>query len=138
MSLINKNTDYAVRALSFMAEKKGTIISASELSKKLEISWSLLRRILQELSKEGFVRSIKGKGGGFALEVPANEIYLLELIKKFQGHIQFNNCTINERNCSNLKGCELRKKVSEIENRVISELRPITIASLADENFAIT
>jgi Rrf2 family protein len=121
-----------------MAEKKGTIVSAAELSKELEISWSLLRRILQELGKEGFVRSYKGKGGGFTLEVPAHEIYLLELIKKFQGHIQFNNCTINDRACSNVKSCELRKKVSAIESRVISELRPITLASLVDENLAVT
>jgi Rrf2 family protein len=121
-----------------MAENKGSIVSAAELSRELAISWSLLRRILQELGKEGFVRSYRGKGGGFSLQVPAHEISLLELIKKFQGHIQFNNCRISNRTCSNVKSCELKKKVSAIENHVVSELRPVTIASLVDGNHGIT
>ena len=49
MSFIKKNTDYAIRALCYMAEKENTVVSATELAKELQISWSLTRKILQEI-----------------------------------------------------------------------------------------
>jgi Rrf2 family protein len=130
MGLINKNTDYAIRALCYMAERTDTVVSATELSNALDISWSLIRRILQELSHEGYVKSFRGKGGGFTLERPAYHISVLELINVFQGFIQFNRCRTKGSTCSNIAYCELRKKVSHIEQQVIAELKPLTIASL--------
>ncbi len=113
-----------------MAEKNGEIISAAELSDELQISWSLIRRILQELNKKGFVRSYKGKGGGFIIEADPQEIFVLELMKIFQGPFRFNRCGVNNKSCSNMMKCRLRKKISDIEEYVISELKPVTIDSL--------
>ncbi len=130
ISLIKKNTDYAIRALCFMAERNSDIVTASELASELHISWSLIRKILQELSRRGYVKSFRGKGGGFTLEIPAHHISVLELINTFQGFIRFNNCRTNGGTCSNIGSCELKKRVSKIEQRVVGELEPLTIASL--------
>jgi Rrf2 family protein len=113
-----------------MAEKNGEIISAAELSNELQISWSLIRRILQELNKKGFVRSYKGKGGGFIIESDPQDIFVLELMKIFQGPLSFNRCGVNNQSCSNMTECQLRKKISDIEEYVTSELKPVTIDSL--------
>ena len=127
---MTQNTDYAIRALCYLAEKKGEMISAAELSNELQISWSLTRKILQELSKKGFIRSYKGKGGGFIIETDPREIFILELMKIFQGPFSFNRCGMNNKICSNMKKCQLRKKISGIEEYVTSELKPVTIYSL--------
>ncbi len=130
MSLIKKNTDYAIRVLCYMAERTDAVVSAAELSNELDISWSLTRKILQELSHEGYVKSYRGKGGGFTLEMPVHHISVLELINTFQGFIQFNKCRTNGATCSNIAYCELRNRVSHIEQQVIADLKPLTIASL--------
>jgi Rrf2 family protein len=130
MGLINKNTDYAIRALCYMAERTDAVVSATELSNALDISWSLIRKILQELSHKGYVKSYRGKGGGFIMEKSAHHISVLELINTFQGFIQFNKCRTKGVTCSNIAYCELRNRVSYIEQQVIAELKPLTIASL--------
>jgi len=55
MKLITKKTDYAARALRYIAnaEKK---VSVTELAQKLMIPKPFLRGIFQELEKAGIVR----------------------------------------------------------------------------------
>jgi len=138
MSLIKKNTDYAIRALCFMAGQSPCMVSAAVLAERLGISWSLTRRILQELTREGYIQSFRGKGGGFVIGVPPHEICVIELIRIFQGALQFNKCLTSGKPCSNLATCALRRKVSEIENHVVSELESLTIASLLEGKRAAT
>ncbi len=113
-----------------MAEKNGEIISAAELSDELQVSWPLVRKILQELSKKGFVHSYKGRGGGFIIETDPQDIFILDLMKMFQGPIRFNRCGEKNDSCTNMIKCQLRKKISNIEEYVTSELKPVTIDSL--------
>jgi len=131
MKLITRDTDYAVRAISFIADKKGELVSADSLVRKLKIPRSFLRKILQILGKKGILRSYKGKGGGFVLALAPGKIYLVDLMKIFQGPVSLNECVFKKQICPDRKKCPLRKKITTIEGRVLSELSSITIASLA-------
>jgi Rrf2 family protein len=131
MKLITRDTDYAVRVLLYMAKQKGKIVSATDLVGKLNIPKAFLRRILQELSKTGFLKSQKGKGGGFELAVSPVGIKISDLIKIFQGEMSFSECLFKKKICPNTKTCPLRCKIKNIESKIIKELEGITISSLA-------
>ncbi len=64
MNLISKKTDYAVRALMYLAREKDRVVPASEISKKENIPDKFLKRLLQVLLKKGYLTSKEGKGGG--------------------------------------------------------------------------
>ncbi len=130
MKLITRNTDYALRAVCFIAKKKNKIVSVPELVKALKIPRPFLRKLLQVLNKEGILRSHKGLGGGFLLGRPANRILLVDLIKVFQGKLKLNECFLKKMPCPSTGTCILRKKIINIERYVIRELDSITIASL--------
>jgi len=130
MKLITRDTDYAVRALSYIAKSKKELVSVEELVKKTRIPRPFLRKILQILNKKKILQSFKGKGGGFKLAILPANIYLFELIKIFQGPFNINKCTFKQRICPDMKTCPLRKKVTQIEKNVLSELKSITIGSL--------
>lgn len=130
MNLIRRDTDYAVRALCFMAGAEKRVISVEDLVKKLRIPKPFLRKILQILNKRGVLRSSKGKGGGFMLAVAANKIFLVDLIEIFQGPLKLNECIFKKRVCPNKTTCRLKKKIDAIERHVVSELKSVTIASL--------
>ena len=130
MKLITKNTNYAVRALCFMAKDSSRVYSVNQLVRELKLSRPFLRKILQRLNKEGMLRSYKGKGGGFILARPAQRIFLAEMIRIFQGPVNFINCLIKKRICSAAKHCALKRKIEEIERYVVKELNSITIESL--------
>jgi len=130
MKLITRDTDYAVRALCFIAKCGKEIVSVSELNRNLRIPKPFLRKILQMLNKEGMLRSYKGKGGGFMLALAPNKIFLADLIEIFQGSLKLNECIFKKRICPDIKTCKLKKRIDAIQKYVISELKDIALASL--------
>ena len=130
MKLLTRNTDYAVRAICYMARHDQEIVAVPSLVKALKIPRPFLRKILQILGKEGIVRSRKGPGGGFALAVPVGKIYLAGLIRIFQGPIRVNECIFKKKICPDVRTCPLRTKIDAIERHVEAQLKAITIGDL--------
>jgi len=131
MKLITRDTDYAIRALSSMAGCKEKTVSVKELVKRLKIPRPFLRKILQKLNKKGFLKSHKGKGGGFTLALKADKIFVLDLIRVFQGPLELTEHLFKGRLCPNTKCCVFKKKMDAIERHVASELSDVTISYLA-------
>jgi len=129
MKLITRDTDYAIRALCFIAKNKRRI-SAQDLVEELKIPRPFLRKILQALNKEGVLNSCKGQGGGFDLAIATSEISLLSLVRIFQGPFKLNVCTFRKNICPDTKLCKVKKKIDKIQEYVSNELREVTIASL--------
>ena len=130
MKLITRDTDYALRAICFISTHKDKVTSVSDLVEALKIPRPFLRKLLQKLNREGILKSYKGQGGGFVLAKPPQKIYLVDLIKVFQGPFQLNECFFKKVKCPNMKTCALRKRIEIMENYIASELHSITIASL--------
>lgn len=130
MKLITRDTDYALRAVCFMAKNKDKVVCADEMVKKLKIPKAFLRKLLQILGKNRMLKSHKGQGGGFLLSKPAQRIYLLDLIRIFQGPLKLNECFFKKLACPNKKTCALKKRIDKIEEYVIKELGAISIGSL--------
>ena len=133
MKLITRDTDYAVRSLCFIAESKEKIISVSTLANKLRIPQPFLRQILQVLNKKGILKSHKGSGGGFRLTLAPKQIFLVDLMRIFQGPLVLNECIFKKKICPNRNACVLRAKINTIEEKAISQLRSITIGSLLNK-----
>lgn len=133
MKLISRNTDYAIRAVCYIARQKNRVVSVAELVKALNIPKPFLRKILQVLNKEDILSSYKGKGGGFQLAGRSDKIFLLDLMEAFQGEFKLNECKLKKEICPNMKKCFLKKKIDSIESYIHSQLKPITISSILKE-----
>lgn len=132
MKLITRDTDYALRAVCFIAKRHPQLVAASELVERLLIPRPFLRKLLQVLSREKVLRSYKGAGGGFQLGRKPENIFLVDLVRIFQGRLKLNECFFKKLSCPNKKNCALRKKIQSIENYVVKELNSITVASLLE------
>jgi len=130
MKLITRDTDYAVRALCYIALKNPAVISAKELIECLNVPRSFIRKILQKLNKIGLLRSQKGLGGGFTLAIGAKEITLCSLVEAMQGPILLSEHTFRGECCPEIKACLLKKRLDTIEKKIVEELRTITIDSM--------
>ncbi|MBI4706591.1 MAG: Rrf2 family transcriptional regulator [Candidatus Omnitrophica bacterium] len=130
MKLITRDTDYALRALCFIAKKNGKIVAVPELVRELKIPRPFLRKILQSLHKHGVLSAYKGAGGGFKLAKPAKRIFLFDLLAIYQQDWHLNECLFKKMLCPNVRKCALKKKIDKIERFVKKELSLISIASL--------
>ena len=133
MKLINRDTDYALRALIHIA-KNSQRISVTEMASKLNIPKPFLRKILQILNKEGILNSYKGKGGGFLLAIPPKKILLTDLINIFQGPVKLTDCVIKRKICPDIKTCPLRKRIRALEKHIVSELKSTTLDDMIKDD----
>lgn len=129
---ISKKTDYALRALFTISEvsKEGTI-SIRELSESVDIPRRFLENIMLEMNKAGWVKSIPGRNGGYALARDANEITLGEVIRYFEGMVAMITCVSvsNYEPCSQEGKCYFRRVFLNIRNLTAQILDRTTIAS---------
>ena len=137
MNFIARDTDYAVRALIFMAEvikkKPKEVITVDQIVNELDLPKRFTRRILQKLAKNKVLYSYKGKDGGFSFLILPSKIKLIDLMKIFQGGMDFTNCLLKGKICPNVKKCPLRKRLKKVCSTVKKELEKITITSLLEE-----
>jgi len=130
MKLITRNTDYAIRALCYIAKGEKKVLSVNGLVKESKITKPFLRKILQHLNKKGFLKSTRGKGGGFLLIRKPESIRIAEVIEAFQGKISLSEHVFIKRSCSHIKACVLKKALDGIEKHAIKVLSSITIKDL--------
>jgi len=132
MKLITKETDYALRALLNLAREDG-YLSSRELAGREGIPLHFLRRILQSLIKAGVIESREGASGGVKLKAKPEKIHLTDIIKIFQGKIQFSECVFRKKICTNHATCVIRKRIEKVESQVADELGNTTIADLIQD-----
>jgi len=136
IKLLNRETDYALRALAYLCGNPGKTCAVGEMAKELGIPRPFLRRILQVLSREGILEARRGKGGGFRAGHGSGELSLLDIMELFQGRLRLNHCLFLKKRCPRTKECPLRKRLSRIEKLVAGELRRIRLDSLFDRRFS--
>jgi Rrf2 family nitric oxide-sensitive transcriptional repressor len=129
MKLITRNTDYGLRAICYIAKQK-KVVTVDELVRVLGVPRPFMRKILQRLSKEGILASYKGQAGGFKLKTLPRNIFVIQVMRIFQGRLELNGCFLKKSICPNKGKCILRKKIQVIENNALAQLGRINIASL--------
>jgi len=130
VKLITRDTDYAIRAVCFIAKGRKDMACVKDLVRRLRIPRPFLRKILQKLNKNRLLKSYRGKGGGFALSESAEKISVYDMIKIFQGDIKLSEHTFKKRPCPEIKRCYLKAELDKIEARVTDDLKSIMLSSL--------
>ncbi len=133
MRLLTKNSDYAIRALLELAKTPEQSRSARDLSRDLNIPYEYLRKILQQLVKDGFVQSKEGGIGGFRLALPPERIVIADVMKIYQGPIQLSECMFRSQICANRANCVLRHNIMRIESLVQQEFKAMTVGGLLQQ-----
>lgn len=128
--MLSKKTQYALKALTFMAERKkdGPILIA-EIAKRKKIPLKFLENILLELRKAGLLESKKGKGGGYFFKVDPKDIPLAQVMRLIEGPIALLPC-VSLNFYEKCKDCDEKKCGL---NRVMIQVRDSTLAILENK-----
>jgi len=133
MKLLTKKTDYAIRAIMHLAFNTDKFVSSKKISESELIPLQFLRGILQTLTKENIIESQEGISGGVKLKKDPHKLKLTKVIEIFQGKVKLSECILRKKVCPNRAKCVLRKLIVNIENKVVKELKVVTIGSLIDD-----
>jgi len=74
-------------------------MNVQQIAERTEASKHHLAKVLQRLSKAGFINSTRGPSGGFVLKKPANEISMLDIYEAIEGKVEISRCPLKTQVC---------------------------------------
>lgn len=136
--MISKKAKYALKALKVLAnnfEKGPTLIA--HIADSETIPKKFLESILLELRNHGILQSLKGKGGGYYLRIPPNEITFARIIRIIDGPIAPTLCVSLHfygkcDDCKSEEECKLRSVLEKWRDANLSVLEKTTLKELID------
>jgi Rrf2 family protein len=123
---LSKTSEYALRILIFMAKQPEQLYTAKQLVEELNVSDKYLRRLMTDLSKSGFIRSVQGREGGYSFTKKTSEIFLFDVIDSVEGMDKLNGCVLGFEMCSCTNPCAMHdtwQHVRAVLNKVFRETR---------------
>ncbi len=137
--MISQKTKYALKALIYLAKYYGEgPILISHLAQQEKIPKKFLELILLELKNFGFLRSKKGRGGGYYLGRPPDTITLGQIIRILDGPLAPIPCvsaTAYERceECHDELACGLRLVMQEVRDCTAKILDNTSLQDVLDQ-----
>jgi len=128
---ISGSASLAIHAMSYIAAKPDTLISAKDISSALRASEAHLHKVLQRLVKTKIVKSSRGPKGGFALRKPLEEIRLLDIIQAIEGPFNPDDCLFETPVCRGRR-CIFRDVVRRVNDQVMDYLARTKLSELSD------
>lgn len=123
-------TDYALRTLMYLASRDDRA-TVAEVAALFDISANHVAKVVNQLSRFGYIRSVRGLGGGIELAVPLTEIRLGEVIERFEGNLHLLECVGTEGVCVIQPFCKLKGVLAEAERLQREYLNSVTLADVA-------
>jgi len=127
---LSLQTDYALRTLMFLASRPGreTIDRVADF---FQISEPHLAKVVNQLSRLGYVRSVRGVGGGIELGRSADQITIGEVVLAMEGNLHLLDCVGTENICVIQPACQLKGILAEAERVQFEYLKSIRLSDLS-------
>ncbi|HQO49080.1 MAG TPA: Rrf2 family transcriptional regulator [Bacteroidales bacterium] len=131
--MLSNACKYAIRAMIYLAAGTDNHLKVNikELATAVDSPLPFTAKIMQSLSKLGFVSSSKGPSGGFFLSTAQLQTKLLDIVMAIDGPKELNGCGLGLANCNEQHPCPLHQDYKIIRDRFKNLLHENTIHSLA-------
>lgn len=131
---------YGLRAvLKLTLSDRGKPISIRELSEIEEISPEFLEQIFFRLRKAGIIKSTRGPGGGFQMEMDPGEVSVKDIFDAVGEEIALTPCTNEEgprSPCNREKKCLAHEMWVETADHINGYFSNITIKDILEKQSA--
>lgn len=136
---LTKRGEYALRALidlTIAPQAGRQMLSQKEIAEKENLPLPFLEQIFLQLREAGLIDGKRGKGGGFFLAKPANNITLAEVVRLIDGPLAPISCAsmtaYAKCSCPDEAHCGLRMIMLDVRNSISNILDRYTLAEVAD------
>ncbi len=134
MLQISKKVEYGLIAIRHLATQPvGVVATAKELAERYHISYELMAKVLQKLTKERLILSHHGVRGGYTLGRSPNEIRVSEILNAIEGkpNITMVQCEAESlENCSIHTTCTIKDPMVKIQGTINSMFERMTVSEL--------
>lgn len=120
MFSISRETDYALNAIFYLADKQDHI-SVLEISEKLLIPKNYLAKIFSKLASEKILKSREGKLGGYVLNKKLEDISLYDFFSFFEKDLNIVKCCSGDKACDCSSACFHKKFFQDYLSKILQK-----------------
>ena len=128
--IFSKTTEYAVRILTFMVSHNMALYTAKYLNEKLQIPYKYLTKLMTSLTKSGYLLSVRGREGGYNVNVDPAILTVADIMQAVEGIESFDNCILGLPECSEDNPCAMHTIWEKNKKLFLHTLKTTTIEEL--------
>jgi Rrf2 family protein len=131
--MFSKACEYGIKAAIYIGAEslKNHRTSLKEIAAEIDSPEAFTAKILQQLSRNSIITSIKGQSGGYEIPRENQEsIRLINIVMAIDGESVFTNCALGLKKCSNDSPCPVHHKFIKIRQALKTMLETTTLLEL--------
>ncbi|WP_137180780.1 Rrf2 family transcriptional regulator [Roseomonas sp. AR75] len=129
---LTQYSNFTLRMLQLIALRAPAVVTVDDVARAHRISKAHLVKVAAELSRRGYIDSIRGRHGGMRLARPADDITVGEIVRWTEAPLELVECFNPDTNtCALLGACHLSRGLQRALRAFLSVLDDLTIADIA-------
>lgn len=136
---LSKKGEYALRALidlGIAAEVGRPLLQVAEIAEKEKLPMKFLEQVMQHLKEGGFIKSQRGKFGGYRLAGEATQISIGQVVRLIDGPLAPLGCVSQTAyepcSCPDEEHCGLRMLMLDVRNAITGILDRYSLADVVE------
>ncbi|WP_285656244.1 Rrf2 family transcriptional regulator [Allomuricauda sp. NBRC 101325] len=133
--MFSKACEYGIRAAVYVTLQslEGRRVSVGEIGEEIDAPVAFTAKILQQLTRNNIIHSVKGLHGGFEIErVDMDNVKLNMIVKAIDGDKIYTGCGLGLKECNAQKPCPLHDKFLDIRTDLRNMLESTSLFELAN------
>lgn len=126
-------SDYSLRVLMYLGMAPERLATIAEIAAAYGISEAHLMKVIHNLGRAGFIKTVRGKGGGVRLGRSPAEIVLGQVVRSTEIDEGLAGCFSQAKSCRLKEVCRLTGILDEAVEGLYLVLDSYTLADLVEE-----
>jgi Rrf2 family protein len=131
---LSKTTEYAIQILIHLGRDETQLQTSKNIHELLNIPPKYLWKIMNSLQSLKFVSSVRGKNGGYKINTPLSQIFIIDIVKLFQSFDAIHRCILGYSECSVSNPCTIHRFWESGDKQFNEMLTNVSIKELINEN----
>lgn len=123
-------TDFALRLLMYVGQRPERLCTIAEVARAHGISEAHLMKVTHALGRAGFLRTVRGKGGGMQLAIEPARINLGAVVRAIEPDFLLVECFDRDTSCVLTGHCRLAGVISGALRAFLAELDACALSDL--------
>lgn len=132
---LTRFTDYSLRVLIYLGQQREKLVTIREIAEKHGISENHLMKIVHRLGLQGYVTTVRGKGGGMRLARSPDMINLGDVVRDTEENMDIAECFAAnmQTTCALLPACALKTVLLEARKSFLATLDAYRLSDLMQQ-----
>jgi len=130
-----RESEYALLGLAVLANRPaGAVVSLGEVAAERDLPQAFMAKVFRKLAQHNLLRAHRGRGMGYALAHPPEELLVRDVLEAVEGPGLSNRCLLWEGHCHDTNPCPLHFRLARANEEFREAMASVTLADYLAES----